>query len=153
MGLGWMDGSPGGRGYRAPYGANNRRLIGGCLYSLVLVRGLFFKRFPSLIPALCSITFVKFHTQNFPLGDQEVMIGKCGGVLNLFYSHELPTQYAVSYIVVTSQPDQRTILFVKKKKFSCLPYCCLKDFTGLHMKEKIKSVPLQPFFWRVVFCA
>ena len=27
---------------------NNRRLIGGCLYSLVLVRGLFFKRFPSL---------------------------------------------------------------------------------------------------------
>ena len=22
-GMGWMDGSPGGRGYRAPYGANN----------------------------------------------------------------------------------------------------------------------------------
>ena len=27
---------------------NNRRLIGGCFYSLVLARGLFFKRFPSL---------------------------------------------------------------------------------------------------------
>ena len=28
---------------------NNRRLIGGCLYSLVLARGLFLKRFPPLI--------------------------------------------------------------------------------------------------------
>ena len=28
---------------------NNRRLIGGCLYSLVLARGLFLKRFPSLV--------------------------------------------------------------------------------------------------------
>ena len=107
-----------------------------------------------------NILFACYWTilDSLSLGDldiiiKEVMIGKCGGVvLNLFFSHELPTQYAVSYIVVTSQPDQRTILFVKKKKFLCLPYCCLKDFTGLHMKEKIKSVPLQPFFWSCVLC-
>ena len=35
------------------------------------------------------------------------MIWKCGGVvLNLFYGHELPTQYALWYIFdATSQPD------------------------------------------------
>ena len=42
---------------------NNRRLIGGCLYSLVLARGLFLKRFPSLIPRHCYHLF----NDNWPL--------------------------------------------------------------------------------------
>ena len=37
------------------------------------------------------------------------MIWKCGGVvLNLFYDHELPTQYAVLYIFAIFQRDHHT---------------------------------------------
>ena len=34
IGLDWMDGSPGGRGYRAPYGANNINNYDNVLYGL-----------------------------------------------------------------------------------------------------------------------
>ena len=69
---------------------NNRRLIGGYLYSLVLARGLFLKRFPSLLNMSPKhLTGIKY-----------INMKHFGPLWNLLYTHESPKTTIFSYSII-----------------------------------------------------
>ena len=52
---------------------DNCRLIGGCLYSLVLARGLFLTRFPSLVNSIMGVKLVRLSNKLWNRKTQQIL--------------------------------------------------------------------------------
>ena len=121
---------------------NNRRLIGGCLYSLVLARGLFLKRFPPLIntsPARAWLTLRISWKRNWPAS---LMLLEKRGISSVNQS----LSFGISYVCELPLISRTSMCVVKTKHMWELPlitwiFMCVVFTTHVWFLSNTEDLP------------